>query len=155
MIVYDYHTTLERKKNYYPHTTVYIVDVENHTYARLETPPPQSHPNGFQQRSEKNTYTSTLPMAVNGNCDKQVQALNESGHEYEAPLMRKAQDNSDPSEPVYADLDRGTAGATRSASISGQRSLEQQQSAEESDPNNHLYHVLEQQSFTQHSISGQ
>ena len=120
---------------------MYIVEFENHTYATPETQRPQSGPNGFHQRSEKNTYTSTLPIAVNDICDKQAQALNESVHEYEAPLTRKAQDDSNPSEPVYAAPDRG---ARRSASTSGQCSLQQQQSGEESDPNNHHYHVLEQ-----------
>ena len=132
---------------------MYIVEFENRTYATPEIHRPQSDPNGFHQRSEKNTYTSTPPIAVNGTCDKQVQLLSESVHEYEAPLTRKVKEDSNPSEPVYAAPDRGTVGVTRSASTSGQRSLQQQQPAEESDPSNHHYHVLEKSPFMPDLIS--
>ena len=144
-----------------------FIDVENHTYAILETPQPQIHCNDSQKRDKR--YPDTT-MSSNAKPSEQVkQVMHDSlGHEYEAPVRKIASNRSqslghhpDPSEHVYAALDKGTMKTTRSASLSircnhydsppHEDRVEQPILGDESDCNNHHYHILEQPTATQHS----
>ena len=144
-----------------------FVDVENHTYAILETPQPQIHCNDSQQHDER--YPDTT-MSSNAKPSEQVKQVTHDslGHEYEAPVRKIASNRSqslghhpDPSEHVYAALERGMVKAARSVSLSirynhydsppHEDHVEQPILGEESDCTNHHYHILEQPTAAQHS----